>query len=357
MDDGMKKNMQKAGAVAVAALFLVAGAAYIWGMEAPEGGYKYDPSIALPEDYMLFVDNPVTPEDRAFVASLSSLAVRGETYHPFFILGEEGLDQHSLWTIQHHVRKDVPKLYFTHNPDGAGSLQSQLDGIGADTSQLQVYAPNPMAVGDFKGFSGVIQVGTFKEATWVSGLAAHQNKGIIIGKSTYPDQGQVWLEMSRAGIPADYLVVANTADYAEGSYRGYEFEDSKTFTEYDANFHIPGLSLMAPFLAAYRTGYVLTDYQADTDAGDLFDANDEVFDRDLNARALGLYKTILGWVSLYGIPEYIAIVGSAAAVPQFQLMDTTDPNTHEADGLVFINGQRIVFILQQYEGFLHRLPG
>jgi hypothetical protein len=334
MDDGRKKNLQKAGAIAVAALFVVAGVVYILGIEPEAKGYQYDPSIALPEEYVVFVDEPDTPEDRAFVASLSSLVVRGETYHPFFILGEEGLDQHMIWTLQHHARKDAPKLYFTHNVEAASGLQSQMEAEGIGASEFYAYTPDPARVGDFKGFSGVIQVETFKEAVWVSALAKHQNKGIIIGKSTYPTQDQVWLEMSRAGIPPEYLVVVNTADYAVGSYRTYEFEDSKTFTEWDEYFHIPKLSLMAPFLAAYRDGYVLTDYLADTDAGDLFEANDEVFDRELNARAIGLYKTILGWVSLYGIPEYVAIVGSAAAVPQFQLMDTTDPDTHEADGLV-----------------------
>jgi hypothetical protein len=98
---------------------------------------------------------------------------------------------------------------------------------------------------------------------------------------------------------------------------------------YNATFHIPKLSAVAAELAAYYQAYVLTDIDPSTEEIGYMDT-------ELNSKAIGTLIKLREINEEFGPIEYICLVGSAEAVPQFQLPDETDsdPNNIEGDNLV-----------------------
>ncbi|MFA5772315.1 MAG: C25 family cysteine peptidase [Thermoplasmata archaeon] len=268
---------------------------------------KIVPTIELPPRYMVLVDEPKTESDFAFAASLSSLIVRNNTYNPFFVLENGTLDDHQLWTINNMKAKDVPKLLFTNSVDTLKNIKSKVTNVTR-------YPTNSDALRAFKGFSGEITVGSYKESLWASPVAHKQNKIITIGKSTYSSQEQVWSELKNSGTNANYVVVTNPKDSSVSN-----------FNASDKKYLIKSLSLISAEIAAYHDAYVLTDIANSAQSMPSIDSK-------LNGAALGVWAKLKEIYTKYGHIEYIAMVGSAPAVPQFQLPDLE--SGAEADGLV-----------------------
>jgi len=287
--------------------------------ERPGKADGYDPTVDLPSDFAVLVEEPGDESSMQFVAMLSSLCVESDgTFHPMFILTPEGnLDDHQMDTIDKAGLSDLDFLLFTSDPENPPPVSGQVDITAA-------YDMEPRSLARFKGFDGVLSVGSFEEALWASTVAKRTNKVLVGGSPTFRDQTAAWSELRSLGVPFEYVVVANPHDHNTTSLH--------TLTGYnqsDDAFHIEMISAVAAEVAAYRDAYVLTEYEPSTeDIG--------YMDRELNQRAIGYYLALRDAAETNGIPEYVTLVGSAAAVPQFQLPDETnaDPNNVEGDLLV-----------------------
>ncbi|UCF08978.1 MAG: hypothetical protein JSW28_04635, partial [Thermoplasmata archaeon] len=317
-------NRKKGFAVLITSIIIIAALAYLlWPQEVKA---KHKPTIDLPSDYMILVEEPQDEWDMTFCAALSSLAVR-DAYHPMFIVEEGGLDDYQLWTIEHMSIKDCAKFLFTNSDATANSVQSQV-------SNVEVFEKSADILREFKGFSGSITVGSYEEALWVAPLANVENKNIIFGKSTYKFQEDVWGELKGLGVNADYVIVTNPEDYktdmfySEGMSYKNDGEPSEG-TPFNETFHVPKLSAVAAEMAAYHQAYVVTDYTPSTEEIGYMDV-------EVNSHAIGLYLQLRELYSEYGPMEYICLVGSAEAVPQFKLPDetSTDPASVEGDHIV-----------------------
>jgi hypothetical protein len=301
------KNKKVLGGVAL--MVILAGIGLTALIPKPEDDiFIYEPSIELPDQYMIFVDAPETEDDMTFIAMLSSLAVR-EEYNPMFVLDNGQLDQHQLWTIEHMDIKDVPKLVFTDDEATITKLQGQLGEI----LEENIFKPEPKLLARFMGYDDYVSVGSYREALWVAPLAHLENLVMIQGKSTFISQEHVWNTLYSRGHSADYIVVTNPYDMDVPTLMHF----SKDYNEYDSKYHVPSLSILAAELAAYHDAYVITDIEPSKE-------KIATMDIDLNTRAIGTYLTLKNVSSEYGPAEYVCIVGSAAAVPQFQMPGNGD---------------------------------
>ena len=105
------KDKRLVGAVGLILIF--AGILFLYPGAGEERPFKYEPTIDLPEEFMIFVDEPNDYNEMVFVASLSSIAVREDNYNPLFILEQGKLDQHQLWAIEHMDNSDISKIVFS----------------------------------------------------------------------------------------------------------------------------------------------------------------------------------------------------------------------------------------------------
>ncbi len=317
--------MDRKKVFAVAATSLLILAVLIYMFMGEEEKKKHVPTIDLPPKYMIFVEEPETQEDMLFIAALTPLVVR-EEYNPLFILGNGSLSDHQLWTIEHMEIKDVPKLLFTNSEEVFTSVSSQVEGVIPFEKSNDILR-------DIRGFEGEITVGSYEEALWVAPLATMENKMIIVGKPTYQYQEEVWGEMSALGIAADYVVVTNPRDFLADEFytMGISYkQDGNPIspTPYSATFHIPKLSVMAAQVASYHQAYVVTQIEPSTQEIGYMDP-------ELNSMAIGTYLKLKEIHRDFGPIEYICLVGSAEAVPQFELPDETDAEGNaEGDGLI-----------------------
>lgn len=308
-------------AVALVALIIAAGGLFLLLRGPPEEkGIEYDPSIELPSDYGILMENPVDNRTMMFSAMLSSLAVEEDgTYHPMFILTEDGmLDDHQLDTIEKMGMEDLPFLVFTEDPETEPPAARQVNKVEG------IYAIDGLTLAEFKGFTDVLTVATYEEALWASSIAKRENKVLVEGPRTYESQEEAWSHLRSLGVPFDYVMLVNPLDYSVEA-----LGDSPGYDDFDDQFHIPAISAVAGEVAAYRDAYVLTQYTPSQDEiGDM--------DLELNQRAIGYYQELRSAVETHGIPTYVTLVGSASAVPQFQFPDQTnaDPNNVEGDLLV-----------------------
>jgi hypothetical protein len=315
----------KALTAGVIAILIGAGAFILYSGEPEEKVYSYQPTRELPEEYMIFVESPQNQDDMTFIAALSCLAVREDDYHPMFIFDPSGgLDQHQIWAIEHMDIKDVPKLVFSSSEGIVEKLRSQIGEIPDEN----VFVPTKTRLGEFIGFDGFISVGSYEEALWVAPLAKIENRVIIMGPKTFSDQEQVWNVLDTMDHSADYVVLTNPYDFDVVTLS----ENQADYNEYDSKFHVNALSVLAAQLAAYREAYVITQTTTSTEPIYTYKTQSS-FDMDanyqLNSRAIGTYLTLKNFTSKYTIPEYLCIVGSAAAIPQFQL-----PGNGDGDVLV-----------------------
>ncbi len=318
----LPENKKKALiAVGIVLLLVLVGVSFIF-LKGPskDRGIQYDPSIQLPADYGILMEAPTDNSSMMFSAMLSSLAVENNgKYHPMFILTEKGeLDEHQMDTIEKMSMTDIPYLIFTSDPETIPSAQNQISNV------FGVYGMDDLTLAEFMGFTDILSVATYEEALWASSIAKKTNKVMVRGPSTYDSQEEAWAELRSLGIPFDYVMVANPLDYSVEA-----LHLSAGYDDFDDQFHINALSAITGEVAAYRDAYVLTQYTpSQDDVGDM--------DLELNQRAIGYYQELKKAVGSNGIPSYVALVGSASAVPQFQLPDQTneDPNNVEGDLLV-----------------------
>ncbi|RLF56246.1 MAG: hypothetical protein DRN35_00305 [Thermoplasmata archaeon] len=316
----MKPEMKKALAAGAVVVLLLSIAVYYVTRPAPPAPPKYSPTLDLPEDYIIVAEQPDSMEDMLAIATISSLAVK-DGCHPFFIATEEGLDNHQLDTLEKLSCMNLPVILFANNE----TLAETLKGQGLDLRDEFVLPLCPKAPSLFKGFEGLLYVESFRDALWSAPVAAVEGKVMYPYQATFSSQEEAWAALKARGVPFEYLVVANPYDLNAKTLE----ENTPSYNEYDSLFHIDALSALAPTVAAYHRAYVLTDWTPSTEEIGYLDT-------ELNSRAIGLYLKLKEVSGTFGVPHYIALFGSAAAVPQFQLPDTTssDPNSREGDSLV-----------------------
>ena len=273
---------------------------------------KYSPTIDLPADYIVLVEEPKDTFDLTFIAALSSVVVHNG-YHPMFILDEGKLDQHQLFTIQQLGLDSVPALLFTNNDGIAAGLQEYVQ-----VNDTNIFPKTAGILAEFKGYDDFISVNTYEEALWAAPLANVENKVIKIGKKSFNSQEEVWERLKANGVDADYIIITNPYDLNTVMLE----ENAAGYDPYDTQFHIDALSAVAAEMSAYHQAYVITSAPLSTE-------EIGTMDTELNARPIGMYLTLKDMAWKYGPPEYICIVGSAAAVPQFQL-----PGNGDGDVLV-----------------------
>ena len=313
-------------AVVVVLMVLLASLSLValdWSNDEDEAAKVGDHPLA--DNYMIFVDEPTNDEEMALVYALSCLTVRDGQYFPLQVLGEDGLDDHQLWTLQYSANKEAKKYVFSNGAQV--TVEQQLRTVGADAEiELHPFTANEVNTvlrgfleneGPYQ-FEKEIKVSSHHEALWVSGLAAQQNAIITYGNSgTYSSQEKVWEAMDREGIPAGYVLVANPDDYLGDDIYFSIFNGVRT------SYHYPSMSVVAAEIAAYRQAYVVTqtpgpqdivipeEYTALFPEGDPAnrDLDDEMTDMYLNnVRAYAYYLEILEVHQNYGPSEYLCLV-------------------------------------------------
>ncbi|MGA1820031.1 MAG: C25 family cysteine peptidase [Thermoplasmatota archaeon] len=305
--------------VSVAILLVIGGLYFLLRGGGEKKGPGYEPEIDLPAEYGIIMDEPADNDSMMFSALLSSLVVDREgDYHPMFILDEDGaLDDHQMDTIQKMGLDSFEFLLFTKDPETPPPAANQVNVMGT-------YDMGPLSLARFKGFDGLLTVSSYEEALWAASIARKMNLVMVGGDRTYGSQEEAWRELHSLGVPFDYVMVVNPLDGTTEM-----LQNSPGYDPFDDQFHIPAISAVAGEVAAYRSAYVLTQYEpSQEDIG--------YMDHELNQRAIGYYLGLKEAVASYGLPKYVTLVGSASAVPQFQLPDETndDPNNVEGDLLV-----------------------
>ncbi|RLF66090.1 MAG: hypothetical protein DRN57_07795 [Thermoplasmata archaeon] len=313
-----KKALAAAGVVAI---LLIAGGLFMlfYGPERKEG-MRYEPWVDLPGDYGILVEAPSGNDSMMFYAMLSSLAVEENgKYHPMFILTDEGaLDAHQLDTIDRMGMEDLPFLVFTEDPETPPSAAKEV-------KVFDVFDMGGTSLARFRGFEDILTVANYEEALWASAIARRTNRVLVEGPSTYGSQEEAWNELRGLGVPFEYVMVVNPLDCSVETLHG-----SPGYDTFDDQFHIPALSAVAGEVAAYRDAYVLTDYTPSTEEIGYMDT-------ELNRRAIGYYEALRGAVEIHGLPSYVTLVGSASAVPQFQLPDETNADPENVEGDMLVN--------------------
>ena len=302
-----RKRMKQILAVAMVLILMIVGVAFWPKPVKPKEGYS--PTIALPPDYMVYVDAPGDDAGMFFIALLSSVVVHNG-YHPMWILTPDGqLNEHSAWTLAHMKNKDLPALVFTADSSVPEKLRSQ----GVKVQDEFVFPVDGNVLNDFMGYEDMLPVASYEEALWASSLAHVDNKVLVPSKvPTFTSQELVWDQLTARGLNANYTIVTDPTDL--------------TIEQYNMSsqmFHVQSLSAVAAELAAFHDAFVMTDWAPNNTAEGAYDA-------ELNAYATGLHTALKSLNRTYGAIEYIALVGSAVAVPQFILPDKV---SSEPDGV------------------------
>jgi len=300
-------------ALITAAIVIIAAIAFVALKEDDEKESK--PGDSLADVYMVLVDEPETEEELAVVAGLSAIVVRDE-YHPMFILENGWLDEHELWTIEHSINVDATKYLFTYSEDTIEQVSSQVTNVIPYNLAIKDFND---IMRDFRGFDGEISVATYEEALWVSPLAHIQNKIITIGDSTFTAQEEVWDELKNNGINANYVVVTDPEDYKGSDVYYTVVKDNDGNEQSNDSYHIPTMSAVAAELAAYHQAYVLTDIDIPETVSEEFKDMVPENNPTLNYKAIGILLELRSISEQYGPIEYIALVGSAEAIPHFEL--------------------------------------
>ncbi len=312
----------------------------------------------LVESYMFFIQEPENEHEMMLAAAVTgTLTIPDGEYHQMFVLEDGQLDDHQLRTIQDSSNRESPKYLFAKEDLGE-SLIAQLEGIGVESDVL--YFPLTTegvntALGQFSAyeedvqFQGEISVASYAEALWVAPLAAHENKIISIGSQSYQDQEQVWQALSSQGVDPGYVVVVNPEDW-KGADTFYSVFTPNGGETQQVSYHVASLSMVAPALAAYYQGYVITDTPALEDIwipdeyAPFFMGHDPA-NRDLNdplndmyrqnVKGYGYYDLLKYINGIYGEISYVTLVGSPEAVPQFELFDFSgsEPDYTSSDNI------------------------
>ncbi len=305
----MNAKYKKITAVALVSVLVTGGLIFYFSQPKEEDRPLYQPTIELPSDYMVITEYPKNPDDMLSVACLSSLINRGEVYNPFMILDQEGkLSSQQIYTLT-NWKTDRAKLLFVNSEALFNSVNSQLSEAGLSPVKEEHYLPlTSNAVSNFIGFDGVITVSSYSEALWATAVAKNTNMALISGRMTYPDQESAWKEMKALGIPANYIIATNPFDVSLKHLN----QSTPDYDSYDDAWFCPALSVLTGELAVHHDAFVITDAPP-------IQQVDWTLNMELsqNRRAMGYYDMIRKVSSMYGPAEYVCIVGSASAVPQF----------------------------------------
>lgn len=303
-----KPAIIRIGAVVIVLLLMVGGLALFLsrGQEQPQK--VYDPDIELPQDFLFIVDNPSSEEDMLSIAALSTAQFMGGEYHPLVVCDPEGgLSRQLLYTLE-NLETDRQKYLFTNKDTSLTHINTQLGDIGLEPiAEENVFPLTSDVSSRFVGFDDVITVGSYEEALWAVTYAKINNLGIIKGEPTFMLQEEAWAMLSSQEVPSDYIIVTNPRDLNLESV-----QKSPDYDTYDDPFFTPAMSLMTAQMSAYHDAYVITN---STPVANV----DWELDMELspNRRAIGFYNEVKKVSTDFGIPEYVAITGSAPAVPQF----------------------------------------
>jgi len=305
-----KKNVIKMVAVAAVIALLLAGLLAILLLPSKEKTKDlYDPSVEAPLDFMVIVEYPKTQEDMAAIACLTPLLFHGDTYHPLMILDQQDeLSRQETYTLT-HWDTDHTKILFANDEAIFERINTQLSAESLSPIEEQYNLKlTQKASAMFYGFNGVLSVGSYEEALWVSTLAKQKNLAVVVDEPTYSSQEQVWNELQSLGIPANYIVATNPWDFELGSLKA----NTPDYDDYDDAWFCPALSVVSAELAAYHDGYMIT--RAAPQATVDWTMNMEL---PQNRRGAGLLQKFRNVSATYGPAEYVCIAGSASAIPQF----------------------------------------
>lgn len=305
---GFSGKWVKIGGAVLIVMILIGTLAYILIGKEPVPGEPYQPENNLPSDFMMIVDYPTTQDELFSISLLTSVQFMGGEYHPLAVCDPEGgLSSQLLFTLS-NLENDRQKVLFTNKETALGNINRQLEQEGLSAiNDTDVYPLSTDISGTFYGFSGVMTVEDYEESLWSSVYAKEKGLAMVEGERTFMAQEDAWSSLKMMDISSDYAVVANPRDHSlESISRTPEYD------EYDNTFFCPDLSLMAAQISAYHNAYVITNITPSSDS-------DWEMDMELsqNRRALGTYNELYDLNSNYGPMEYIAIAGSAPAVPQF----------------------------------------
>ena len=303
----------KAISAGLAAIMLAAALSGCIGSEKPAAVQEYefrDGDIALESPCMLFVPEPKTGKDMLYIALVSQLTSNNGSYNPLFIVKEGKLDSRQKFTIESMSIKDCPKYGF-----GIDAVEG--------TALKQAFPLDLKILKDFGGYGGEITVSSYGEALWFSGLAAAKNWRLVYGNATAKTMAEACAICAKNGMNASYVVMTNAYDYAEDCVP----EDVR-------KWNVPSLSAVAAELAYHHKAMVLT-----TDAVNPAKSEDWPFTYDEgdmnNERASGNLMALRGLSAKYGPINYLCIVGSGAAVPQFRASQDSDEDKGHVAGDVF----------------------
>jgi hypothetical protein len=218
-----------------------------------------------------------------------------------------GLSDQLLFTLN-NLENDRQKVLFTNKETSLGNINRQLEQVGLLTiNDSAVYPLSTDISKTFYGFSGVLTVEDYEESLWGAVYSKRMGLAMVAGERTFLSQEDAWSSLKMMGIDADYAVVANPNDHSLETIKR-----TPDYDEYDNAFFCPDLSLMAAQLSAYHDAYVITNITPRADSEWEMD-----MELSQNRRALGSHEKLAELNSNYGPMEYIAIAGSAPAVPQF----------------------------------------
>ncbi len=266
-------------------------------------------NVELKSPCMLFVPEPQSEKDMLYIALVSQLTCRNGTYNPLFIVAESGLDGRAQFTINSMSIKDCPKYGF-----GVESV--------AGVTFEQTFAKDLGIFGDFKGFDDEITVASYDEALWLAGLAAAKNLRMVYGNATAATMSDAWKLCAENGMNASYVIVTNEDDYREDCVN-----------DMVGKWHVPSLSAVAAELAYYHKAMVLTT--GDLKSVENSDWPIEYEEDENNGRAAGVLTALRSYAQKYGPVDYVCIVGSGAAVPQFRVSQSGDEDRGHVAGDVF----------------------
>lgn len=303
-----KTTWMKIGGAVFLALILTSALGYFIMRDEEKPGELYKPENELPQDFMMIVDYPTTEEELFAISTLTSVQFIGNTYHPIVVCSPEGgLSSQELFTLS-NLNTDRQKVLFTNKETALGNINTQLSGEGlSPINDTDVFSLVPDAAGTFYGFQDVLTVEDYEESLWVASYAKKLGLAVVQGDRTFVNQESVWNAMKVVGIESDYAIITNPNDHSLETIRR-----TPQYDPYDDAWFCPDLSLMTAQMSAYHDAMVVTNITPK-------DNTDWTLNLEYpqNRIALGYHEKVLDIYSEYGPLEYLAITGSASAVPQF----------------------------------------
>ncbi|MCK5772760.1 MAG: hypothetical protein KAH57_03140, partial [Thermoplasmata archaeon] len=308
---GRPRTMKIAAIAVVLMLGMVGALVFLLTRPEPRVEDEYSPTTELPLDYIIIADYPQNEEELLAIATLSPLVQKGKEapYHALMVMAPEGgLSSQELYTLS-HLRTDRDKLLFSNDGSSMETINSQLSAASlTPIAEENMFPMTSEICATFEGFDGIMTVASYEEALWATTAACSQNLAMVKGKPSFLSQDEAWEANKALGIPSNYILATNPHDHSLETLKA----GTPDYDEYDDPWFCPDLSLMTGQMSSHHNAYVITSAPPSPEAD--WEINMEL---SQNRRAVGYYNMIRHVASGYGTPEYVAIVGSASAVPQF----------------------------------------